>query len=73
MHYKSIALALIASLGLMGCQNTSLTKTKETKRSYAVFDLKVADNISSTDMAKAIKTALQSNTSSVKITEDLPP
>lgn len=73
MHYKSIALALIASLGLMGCQNTSLTKTKETKRSYAVFDLKVADNVSSTDMAKAIKTALQSNTSSVKITEDLPP
>ncbi|MEZ8944386.1 hypothetical protein AB4510_06860 [Vibrio sp. 10N.222.54.B12] len=50
-----------------------MTKTKETKRSYAVFDLKVAENVSSTDMAKAIKTALQANTSSVRITEDLPP
>lgn len=73
MYYRAIGLAVLISLGLSGCQSTSMTKTKETKRSYAVFDLKVAENVSSTDMAKAIKTALQANTSAVKITEDLPP
>ena len=55
MYYRAIGLAVAISLGLSGCQSTSMTKTKETKRSYAVFDLKVAENVSSTDMAKAIK------------------
>lgn len=73
MNVKAISLALVVALGLVGCKSTSLTKTKETKRSYAVYDLKVPKEVSSSDMANAIKTALQDNTSSVKITEDLPP
>lgn len=73
MNVKIISVALVAALGLVGCKSTSLTKTKETKRSYAVYDLKVSKDVSSSDMATAIKTALQANTSSVKITEDLPP
>lgn len=73
MNTKIISVALVAALGLVGCQSTSLTKTKETKRSYAVYDLKVPKDVSSSDMSNAIKTALQANTSSVKITEDLPP
>ncbi|MCP4989392.1 MAG: hypothetical protein GY928_26035 [Colwellia sp.] len=73
INVKAISLALVVALGLVGCKSTSLTKTKETKRSYAVYDLKVPKEVSSSDMASAIKTALQANTSSVKITEDLPP
>lgn len=73
MNIKVVSLALLTTVGLVGCQSTSLTETKETKRSYAVYDLKVPEGVSSSDMAKAIKTALQANTSSVKITEDLPP
>ena len=73
MNIKAISLALVVALGLVGCKSTSLTKTKETKRSYAVYDLKVSKEVSSSDMANAIKTALQANTSSVRITEDLPP
>ncbi|KQH89084.1 hypothetical protein [Vibrio fluvialis] len=73
MNIKVVSLAFLTTVGLAGCQSTSLTETKETKRSYAVYDLKVPEGVSSSDMAKAIKTALQANTSSVKITEDLPP
>ncbi len=73
MKINTVALAVVASLSLVGCKSTSLTETKETKRSYVVYDLKVPEGVSSSDMANAIKTALQSNTSKVKITEDLPP
>lgn len=73
MNIKIISVALVATLSLVGCKSTSLAKTKETKRSYAVYDLKVSKGVSSSDMSKAIKTALQANTSSVRITEDLPP
>ncbi len=73
MNIKIISVALVAALSLVGCKSTSLTKTKETKRSYAVYDLKVSKEVSSSDMSKAIKKALQANTSSLRITEDLPP
>ncbi|OBU22240.1 hypothetical protein [Photobacterium aquimaris] len=73
MNIKIISIALVAAFSLAGCKSTSLAKTKETKRSYAVYDLKVSKGVSSSDMSKAIKTALQANTSSVRITEDLPP
>lgn len=73
MNLKVTLLALITAFSLIGCKTTSLTKTKETKRSYAVYNLKVPKEVSSSEITNAIKRALQSNTSSVRITEDLPP
>jgi hypothetical protein len=73
MNYKAVGCLVLASLAMAGCQSTSMTKTKETKKSYVVYDIKVDKTVSPTDMAKAIKTALQSSTSSVRIVEDLPP
>ncbi len=71
MSKKLIAGLILISLGLVGCQST--TKTKVTKKSYAIYDVQVNENIEPTDMASAIKRALQSNTQSVRIVEDLPP
>ncbi len=73
MKINIVALAVVASLSVVGCKSTSLTETKETRRNYVVYDLKVPEGVSSSEMANAIKTALQANTSKVKITEDLPP
>ncbi|MDX1771369.1 MAG: hypothetical protein R3328_07575 [Planococcaceae bacterium] len=68
---KKIALPLIAALALAGCN--SLTPTTETKKSYVIYNVKTNNDVTPSQMANAIKTALQSNTSSVKIVEDLPP
>lgn len=73
MNKKIIAAVILTSISLVGCKSTSMTKTKETKKSYVIYDIQVGDSISPTDMSKAIKEALQANTDSVKIIEDLPP
>ncbi|WP_318485280.1 hypothetical protein [Photobacterium leiognathi] len=55
MNLKVTLLALITAFSLIGCKTTSLTKTKETKRSYAVYNLKVPKEVSSSEMTNAIK------------------
>ncbi|MBG0761740.1 hypothetical protein [Vibrio cidicii] len=70
---KTIAAAVLASMTLVGCKSTSMAQTKETKKSYVIYDIQVNDSVSPTDMSKAIKEALQANTASVTVVEDLPP
>lgn len=73
MKKRTMTLAIITLLGLIGCTSATLTKTHETKRSFAIFDLQVPQHIESSDLTLAIKTALQSASDRVKIFEDLPP
>ncbi|KLV02849.1 hypothetical protein ABT56_20985 [Photobacterium aquae] len=73
MNYKNVAVALLSALAMFGCKSTSMTQTKETKKSYVIYDIQVTDGVTPTQMSSAIKRALQSNTSSVTIVEDLPP
>lgn len=73
MNHKYSCLILSASLALSGCSSTSLTQTKETKKSYVIYDLNVSNETTPTQISHAIKTALQSSTTSVNIIEDLPP
>ncbi|WP_085342572.1 hypothetical protein [Vibrio sp. ArtGut-C1] len=73
MNKKIVAAVVFASLALTGCKSTSMAKTKETKKSYVVYNVQVDDSVSPTQMSQAIKEALQANTDSVRIVEDLPP
>ena len=73
MNKKIIAAVDFASLALTGCKSTSMTKTKETKKSYVIYNVEVDETVSPTQMSQAIKEALQANTNSVRIVEDLPP
>jgi hypothetical protein len=66
-------LAMLLATTLLGCQSTSLTRTTETRKSYVIYNIEQSDSVTPTQMAKAIKTALQESTTSVRIIEDLPP
>ena len=70
---KTIPAIAVSAVLLAGCGSVNTTETKETKKSYVIYDIKVEDSVSATDMSQAIKKALQDNTNSVKIVEDLPP
>ncbi|MBE4583272.1 hypothetical protein [Vibrio navarrensis] len=56
MKFKAVGCVLLASVFMAGCQSTSMTKTKETKKSYVIYDVKVDKSVSPSEMAKAIKT-----------------
>jgi len=58
---------------LVGCKSTSLTKTHETQKSYVIYNIENTKEVTPTQMAAAIKKALQSSTSTVRIVEDIPP
>ncbi|KGK16445.1 hypothetical protein EA25_15660 [Vibrio navarrensis] len=61
-------------VGLHGWMSININdKNERNKKSYVIYDVKVDKSVSPSEMAKAIKTALQASTSSVRIVEDLPP
>lgn len=73
MKIKSIITFVVTAFLLSGCKSGLVSpSTKETKRSYVIYNVTV-DSISPSQMSDAIKSALQENTSKVRIVEDLPP
>ena len=63
--------ALAAALALGGC--ASQTPTREVSVAYVIYDIQPGADVSAGRIAEAVKTALQRNTTSVRITNAIPP
>lgn len=71
------AVTILASAMMTSCTSVnplaSMTPTKETIKSYQIYDIKGADKLSPTQLSDAIKVALQKDVTGISITNDLPP
>ena len=65
------ALYAITVLALVGC--ASSTPTVESSSGYAVFDVKAGPEVSASQIAQAVKTAIQKNMSKAQIVNGIPP
>lgn len=72
-----IAVTILSSAMISSCASvnplTTLTPTKEIIKSYQIYDIKVADKISPSQLSDAIKVALQKDVTGITVTNDIPP
>ncbi len=67
-----IALALLPMALASGCAST-LTPTTEQESAYAIYQVTPAEGVTASQVAEAIKVALQKNTNNVHISRSIPP
>ena len=70
---KAIFFFVLAAMlaALLGCAST--TPTREVSSAYAIYDIQAGPKVPASRIAEAVKVALQSHTSEVRIVNGIPP
>ncbi|PJK11924.1 hypothetical protein CO614_06245 [Lysobacteraceae bacterium NML120232] len=71
-HNSKVIGACLIGMGLLsGCATT--TPTVQSKSQYVIYQIDMAEGVSSSQVAQAVKTSLQRNVNRMQISENVPP